>query len=73
MRFPTDRNGKSLETGLLKSWPKKGPKLLWHTEGLGNGMHWAHPVVCNGRLYIRHGDALLAYDIKATDNVLNNF
>jgi hypothetical protein len=24
----------------------------------------AHPVVCGGRLYIRHGDHLLAYDIR---------
>ena len=30
----------------------------------GTGEHWAHPVVCNGRLYIRHGDALMAFDIK---------
>ena len=25
---------------------------------------WAHPVVCGGRLYIRHGDFLYCYDIK---------
>ena len=31
----------------------------------GNGQHWAHPAVANGILYIRHGDALMAYDIKA--------
>ena len=30
----------------------------------GEGKSWAHPVVCGGRLYIRHGDALMAYDIK---------
>ncbi|MHC4110775.1 MAG: outer membrane protein assembly factor BamB family protein [Planctomycetota bacterium] len=30
----------------------------------GTGEHWAHPVVCNGRLYIRHGDALMVFDIK---------
>jgi len=29
----------------------------------GQGMHWAHPVVCGGRLYIRHQDKLFAYDI----------
>ena len=29
----------------------------------GTGQHWAHPVICDGRLYIRHGDALMAYDI----------
>lgn len=32
----------------------------------GNGQHWAHPVVANGVLYIRHGKALVAYDVKAT-------
>ena len=29
----------------------------------GEGMHWAHPVVCGGRLYIRHADKLFAYSI----------
>jgi len=31
----------------------------------GSGAHWAHPVICNGRLYIRHGDVLHVYDIAA--------
>ena len=31
----------------------------------GTEQHWAHPTIANGRLYIRHGDALMAYDIKA--------
>ena len=30
-------------------------------EGADN--HWAHPVVANGRLYVRHGEALIAYDV----------
>ena len=30
----------------------------------GRGPTWAHPVVCGGRLYIRHGDFLYCYDIK---------
>jgi len=30
----------------------------------GRGQFWAHPVVCGGRLYIRHDDRLFAYDIK---------
>lgn len=33
------------------------------TEGTDN--HWAHPAIANGRLYIRRGDALIAYDIRA--------
>ncbi len=27
-------------------------------------MHWAHPVVCDGRLYARHADKLFACDIR---------
>ena len=30
----------------------------------GTKEHFAHPVIHNGVLYIRHGKALLAYDIK---------
>jgi outer membrane protein assembly factor BamB len=31
---------------------------------LGTDQHWAHPVINNGRLYIRHGNALMVYKIK---------
>lgn len=34
-------------------------------HGTGKDEFWAHPVVCGGRLYIRHSDTLLAYDIRA--------
>jgi outer membrane protein assembly factor BamB len=30
----------------------------------GEGPVWAHPVVCGGRLYIRHGDFLCVYDVR---------
>ncbi|MBC8468166.1 MAG: PQQ-like beta-propeller repeat protein [Planctomycetes bacterium] len=30
----------------------------------GKGNSWAHPVVCGGRLYIRHGEFLYAYSLK---------
>ena len=30
----------------------------------GGGQHWAHPAIADGRLYIRHGDALMAFDIR---------
>jgi len=29
------------------------------------GASWAHPVVCGGRLYLRHGRFLYAYDVRA--------
>ena len=30
----------------------------------GEGPFWAHPVINRGKLYIRHGDVLMAYQIK---------
>ena len=30
----------------------------------GKGKSWAHPVVCGGRLYIRHGEFLYAYRLR---------
>lgn len=33
-----NRDGVSKETGLLKAWPKAGPKLLWKTDQAGGGL-----------------------------------
>lgn len=30
----------------------------------GSGHHFSHPVIADGRLYIRHGNALMSYNIK---------
>jgi len=30
----------------------------------GEGPFWAHPVISRGKLYIRHGNALMAYQVK---------
>lgn len=43
------RDGKSPETGLLKTWPEGGPKLLWTTRELGGG--YTTPSVADGRVY----------------------
>jgi len=32
---------------------------------LGSGTHWAHLVINNRRLYVRHGESLMVYDIAA--------
>lgn len=37
----------------------------FEVPGGGKGMYWAHPVVCDGKLFIRHTDKLFAYDISA--------
>ena len=32
----------------------------------GTGMHFAHPSIYNGNLFVRHGDALMVFNIKAS-------
>ena len=32
-----ERSGISQEKGLLKEWPKEGPKLLWQVNDIGDG------------------------------------
>ena len=43
------RNGVSQETGLLKEWPKGGPKVLWHSNQVGVG--YSSMSVKGGRIY----------------------
>jgi len=45
-----NRDGHSDEKGLLKEWPKEGPKLLWQVNDLGSG--YATPSVAGGRIYL---------------------
>jgi outer membrane protein assembly factor BamB len=44
------RDGISKETGLLKEWPKGGPKLLWQVNDLGYA--YSTPAVVGERLYL---------------------
>ena len=32
---------------------------------LGTDQHWAHPLIHQKRMYIRHGNALMVYNIAA--------
>ena len=52
--------------GLVKATPA-GHKLIsqFRIPKGGEGPTWAHPVVCGGRLYVRHSDFLYAYDVRA--------
>ena len=45
-----NRDGKSLDTGLLKEWPADGPKLLWKVDGIGVG--FSSVAVVGGKVYI---------------------
>jgi hypothetical protein len=58
-----NRDGVCSETGLLKSWAEDGPKLLWEITGLGKG--YSSLSIFDGKLYVRHSDVLMVYDIKA--------
>jgi outer membrane protein assembly factor BamB len=48
---------------LIKANPAAYEPAGQFTVSAGTDEHWAHPTIANGRLYIRHGDALMAYDI----------
>jgi outer membrane protein assembly factor BamB len=49
---------------LVKPNPEKFELAGSFDVTLGTEAHWAHPVIHDGVLYIRHGDALMAYKVK---------
>jgi outer membrane protein assembly factor BamB len=52
--------------GLLKVNPEKFELVSSFRVTQGStGPYWSHPVIRNGILYLRHNNALMAYDIKA--------
>lgn len=58
-----EKNG---NVGLLRATPEKFDLASSFKVTLGNaGPFWAHPVIHNGILYLRHNNALMAYDIAA--------
>ena len=50
------RNGLSMETGLLQSWPKQGPKLIWQVKDIGSG--YSTPAVVGDRIYLLSNEGL---------------
>jgi outer membrane protein assembly factor BamB len=57
----TEREG---EVALVEASPEKFEVISKFEVPLGSREHWARPVIHRGVLYIRHGEALMAYDIK---------
>ena len=53
---------------LVKVNPEKFQVVSSFKVPFGSGPHWSHPVIKNGVLYVRHGGALMAYDIKENNN-----
>jgi outer membrane protein assembly factor BamB len=52
--------------GLVRPSPEKCQVVSRFRVTEGDGPHWAHPVVANGRLYIRRGNVLMCYDVAAS-------
>ena len=52
------------DVALVKPNPKKLEVVSSFKIEKGSGPHWAHPVIEKGRLYVRHGDVMMIYDIS---------
>jgi outer membrane protein assembly factor BamB len=49
---------------LVKASPEKFEVVSSFKVPLGSGVHWSHPVINKGILYVRHMDAFMAFNIK---------
>ena len=56
---------KSGYVGLVKPNPQKFDLVSSFQVKEGSGPYWAHPVIHNGFLFLRHGKVFMVYDIKA--------
>jgi len=52
------------EMALVEASPKNFNVISEFEVPLGTNQHWAHPVIDEGKLYVRHGNALMVYDIN---------
>jgi outer membrane protein assembly factor BamB len=52
------------DVGLIRPNSKKFDVISSFKIEEGSGSHWAHPVISDGRFYVRHGDVMMVYDIK---------
>jgi outer membrane protein assembly factor BamB len=78
-----NRDGNYNETGLLKTWPADGPKLLWHTETLGDGyasvavdekrVYTAGSLAGKGNIFAFSPDGLLQWNTVYGDEFIESF
>jgi hypothetical protein len=50
---------------LVPATPEKFEPVSTFVITHGKAQHWAHPVVADGVLLVRHGGELAAFDIRA--------
>ncbi|MBN1820268.1 MAG: PQQ-like beta-propeller repeat protein [Prolixibacteraceae bacterium] len=51
--------------GLVKPDPGEFKVVSQFRITKGSGPHWAHPFVANEKLYMRHGEVMMVYNLKA--------
>jgi outer membrane protein assembly factor BamB len=56
---------KSGTVGLIQPNPDNFEVLSSFKLQGGSGPFWSHPFIANGKMYLRHGDVLFVYNIKA--------
>src|SRR5438045_4155628 len=60
------RDGVSEETGLLATWTKDGPPLVWKAKGLGSG--YSSVILAKGKIFTmgsqRGGTTMTALDLE---------
>jgi len=56
--------GDNGEVVLAEPLPGSFKKISSFMVPYGTDQHWAHLVISNGRLYVRHGSSLMVYDVK---------
>jgi outer membrane protein assembly factor BamB len=54
--------------GLVKPDPENFHMVSSFRHSYGTGPHWAHPVIYEGLLYIRHGKTIAVYKIRKDPN-----
>ena len=61
-----NRSGVYTETGLLKEWPKEGPKMIWHLDSIPTG--YSSAAIANNTVYLTglkdSMDYLMAIDME---------
>ena len=62
-----NRDGLSMETGLLQQWPAAGPRQLWMRQDIGAG--FSAPAAVGDRLYLLANDDLESEFIRALSAV----
>jgi len=50
--------------GLVNPSPEKFDLLSYFRVTEGSGPHWAHPFIRDGKLFLRHGEALMVYQVR---------